>query len=163
MVVYVGMCAQPKNMTTRAAKAALPVLASLTLLGCASSAQSRREVPHWNWQTQAPIQNQSQMTHSGNTGAVIFSPGVEMAGSWYAYERNLAPEYARRDTELAVGEPDPTAGWYAWPEQQRPSLDDQRSFNTSQNPGRYVYPSVDDGRRGYSGRYNRFDQRRRVR
>ncbi len=157
------MCAQPKNMTTRLAQAALPVLASLTLLGCTSSAQSRRDVPHWDWHAQLPTQSESQMTHSGNSDAVIFAPGVETTGSWYAYERDLAPEYARRDAELAVGEPDPTAGWYAWPEQQRPSLDDQRSFNTSRNPGRYVYPSVDDGRRGYSGRTNRFYQRRHVR
>ena len=124
---------------------ALPVLASLTLVGCASSQQRTSEIPDWDW---GDTDNQQYdraglMTHSGDSGAVIFSPGVETEGSWYAYEREYAPEYARRDSELSVRVPDATAGWYAWPEQQRPSLDDRGYFRTSRNPEIYVYPGSD--------------------
>lgn len=160
------MCAKPKKMMRHAALAAPCVLVALTMIGCAGSSQSRRDVPDWQWR-ELEQQRSELMTNSGNTGAVIFAPGAEVAPSWYAYERDLAPEYARRDTALAVGEPDPTAGWYAWPEQQRPSLDDQEYFHTSRNANVYSYPGTDGHRhRSYHDRRDRRSSpypRRRVR
>ena len=86
------------------------------------------------------------MTNSGNSGAVVFSPGVRTTGSWYLYERDLTPEFDRRDTALSLRVPDATAGWYAWPSPPRPSLNDRDYFTTSSNPNTFVFPGTD----GYS-------------
>lgn len=156
------MRVQLKNMNRRASIAVLPMLGSLVLVGCASSGQDRREVPHWTLDAPQPHhEQQTLMTHSGDSSAVLFAPGAQAGGSEYAYERDLAPEYNRRDGALAVGEPDPTAGWYAWPEQQRPSLDDQGRFYTSSNPNVYVYPGGEDHRYNhvYGRRYRHFHRR----
>lgn len=164
------MFAQLKILKRRASLFALSMLSPLVLVGCASSGHERRDVPHWSFYApEYQHQGEPLMTHSGNSGAVMFAPGAEAGGSFYAYERDLAPEYARRDGALSVGVPDATAGWYAWPEQQRPSLDDQGRFYTSSNPNVYVYPGGDDRRyHSYYGRRDRGHRgspypRRRVR
>lgn len=153
------MRSQLQILNRRSGHAALSLLASFALAGCAGGGQERREVPYWSlYAPQTEGQPDPLMSHSGNSGAVIFAPGAEAGGSFYAYERDLAPEYARRDGALAVSEADATAGWYAWPEQARPSLDDQGRFYTSSNPNVYVYPGGEDRR--YSNPYGRRDSYR---
>jgi len=136
-----------KTMNPHAAIPMLSMLGSLVLVGCASAGGQRREVPYWSLNAPGSQMNDTlAMTHSGNSDAVMFAPGTQTDPSFYAYERELTPEYARRDGDLAVSSPDATAGWYAWPEQARPSLDDQGRFYISNNPNVFVYPGGDDRR-----------------
>ncbi|MEZ6164824.1 MAG: hypothetical protein R3B67_10350 [Phycisphaerales bacterium] len=151
----------PAHLKIMNLRLALPLLSSFALLGCASSQQRGEDIPDWDWGNSEIQQGDraSLTTHSGESGAVIFSPGVEAQGSWYAYEREYAPEFNRRDSELSVRIPDATAGWYAWPEQQRPSLDDRGYFRTSNNPETYVFPGSDRpvyGRPHYGGSYHHY-------
>jgi len=138
--------------------AAFPVLVTLMLAGCASSSRhhSRYDIPHWEIpQCEQQVQREQLMTHSGNSGAVIFAPGAEADPSWYAYQRQIAPEQDRRDGALAVGEPDPTADWYRWPVNEQPTLEDQEYFHSSRNANVYTYP----GRDGHSSRSHRGSSR----
>lgn len=162
------MAPQLKILNRRVALATLPALATVMLVGCASSGgHARRDVPEWDTM---PYEQQAQraqmMTHSGDSSAVIFSPGAEADPAWYAYQRQVAPQIARRDDDLGVGNPDPTAGWYNWSLPERPSLGDRAYFSTSRNPDSYAYPSRDrtvsgSGRHRSSGSYS--TPRRRVR
>lgn len=117
------------------------MLASLTLVACTEGGQQRSAIPDWSQDLpRSRSLDEGAYAHAGNSSAVMFAPGAEQNGSFYAYERDLAPEYARRDGALAISEPDATAGWYAWPEQARASLDDQGRFYTSSNPNVFVFP-----------------------
>lgn len=157
VVVYRGMDTQLKI------KNRLLCMGALVLLGTAALGASGGDEPQRRWKTTPDdhAARRALMTHSGNSGAVMFSPGVQTEGSYYTYERDLAPEYNRRDEKLAITVPDATAGWYAWPVQSRPSLNDRDFFTTSKNPNTFVFPGTD----GYSSydRHQREIRRDRIR
>ena len=166
------MCAQPKTLKRRVALAALPVIALSPLVGCASGggSQARRDIPPWESlpASQRQIERAGLMTHSGDSGAVVFAPGAEADPAWYTYQRQIAPEYDRRDSTLAVGTPDPTAGWYNFPQPARPTLEDREFFRTSRSPNTFTFPGFDPGHGYRSGRGHRPHRsspypRRRVR
>lgn len=166
------MCAQPKTLKRRVALAALPVIALLPLVGCASGggSQARRDIPHWESlpASQRQIERAGLMTHSGDSEAVIFAPGAEADPAWYTYQRQIAPEYDRRDGALAAGVPDPTAGWYNFPQPARPTLEDRDFFRTSRSPNTFTFPGFDPGHgyrswHGYRSHRSSPYPRRRVR
>lgn len=112
-----------------------------------------QDQPRWKTTPSDHAQRRALMTSSGNSGAVLFAPGVLSQGSYYTYQRDQSPEYARRDAQLSLTTPDATGGWMAWPAQVRPDLDDRDYFSTSTNPNTFVFP----GTGGYSS-YNRYQR-----
>jgi hypothetical protein len=60
-------------------------------------------------------------------------------------------EYDRRDGSMSIADNDPTAGYLGFPEQQRASLEHQRTFRTGKNADRFVFPTTNSysGRRSY--------------
>ncbi len=130
-------------------------LGALTLVGTAACCASAGDEDQRRWKT-TPSDHDARralMTSSGNSSAVLFAPGVQTEGSFYTYERDLTPEYGRRDEQLSISVPNATAGWYAWPAQARPSLTDRDYFTVSNNPNTFIFPGTD----GYSS----YDQHRR--
>ncbi|NQX95802.1 MAG: hypothetical protein HRT64_12940, partial [Erythrobacter sp.] len=141
------MNTQSKKMNRLMGSRALLIagVVSVSAVGALAGDDTRND-RLWKQSPSDQPQRAMLMTNSGNSGAVIFSPGVLTTGSWYLYERDLAPEYDRRDNALSLRVPDATAGWYAWPSPPRPSLNDRDYFTTSSNPNTFVFPGVD----GYS-------------
>lgn len=128
--------------------------AGLVLAGCATTRQS--DAGPWRWSPPIPSNTPTtpRMGHSGSGGAVVASPGDLGGAMLYAYsDPAYAPEFDRRDERLGVVGSDPTAGWYAWPDSPRPSLEHTRSFSSGRNADRYVYPTT--GGDSYDYHYRR--------
>jgi len=160
--LYIGMTLQLKNMNRSVTARALLALGALAICaGSSLAGEPDQDQRRWKTTPDDHQQRAALMTSSGNTGAVLFAPGVRTTGSFYTYERDLAPEFARRDSELSISESDATAGWYAWPTPARPSLNDRDYFTSSSNPATFVFPGSD----GYSSydRHRREIRRDRIR
>jgi hypothetical protein len=155
------MNAQPKKMNRARMGRALVMLGVLALGTGATIAGDRDADTRWKTTPDDRAQRAALMTSSGNSSAVLFAPGVRTVGSFYTYERDVAPEYDRRDSQLSLSTPDATAGWYAWPSPPRPSLNDRDYFTSSSNPSTFVFPGID----GYSSydRHRREIRRDRIR
>jgi len=148
---------QPKNLTRSAAL--------LLLLMVSTGCGQKRYAGQWGEVHYGPIDRGAQtlMTHSGNGNAMVFAPGAEAGYSYYGSERSLAAEYDRRDGALSVRVPDPYAGWESFPSPSLPTLDRPRVFYSGRDADRYVYPSVDDGRRPLRHHGHHAYPKRRVR
>lgn len=133
---------QPKSMMT-------PLLAGLTLVsaailgGCGTHRHSA--AGPWDWTPPAVVET----GNAGSSDAVMFAPGPQRDTTVFAYADSRGPEYDRRDEALGVREPNPYAGWYAWPVDPRPSLDHSESFYSGRTAERYVYPSTNTHRQHY--------------
>jgi hypothetical protein len=130
-------------------------LGALALISMAALGAQAGDDEKSRWKTTPGdhAQRRALMTSSGNSSAAIFAPGVRTEGSFYTYERDLAPEYNRRDSRLSLSVPDATAGWYAWPTPARPDLNDRDYFSTSSNPNTFIFPGT--------GGFASYDQHRR--
>ena len=139
-----------KNMTLVMSFFALLVL----LGGCGQGSSSAGG--DWHWTPPARL----QAGNSGSTGAVIASP-VQADAQYFVYAQGQAPEFDRRDDSLNIASYDPTAGYLGFPEQQRSSIDDYRSYYISTSPNRIVYPSDRLNNRRNNKHYHRPYQNRR--
>ena len=156
MVVYLCMKTQLKNMNRASCVVALALVGALSSSSLAGDQDERR----WKTTPSDHAARRALMTSSGNSSALMFSPGVQTEGSFYTYERDMAPEFSRRDAQLSISVPNATAGWYAWPVQARPSLNDRDYFTVSSNPNTFIFPGSD----GYSShdQYQREVRRDRI-
>jgi hypothetical protein len=143
------MDTQPKISNGIVRLGALTLIAMTALSAHAADEEQRR----WKTTPDDHAQRRALMTSSGNSSAMLFAPGVRTEGSFYTYERDLAPEFDRRDSQLSLSVPDATAGWYAWPTPARPTLNDRDYFSTSRNPNTFVFPGT--------GGVSSYDQNRR--
>lgn len=134
------MSKQMKKMTLVMGLFTLLVLLS----GCGQGSSSAGG--DWHWTPPARL----QAGNSGSSGAVIASP-VQADAQYFVYAQGQAPEFDRRDESLNIASYDSTAGYLGFPEQQRTSIDDYRSYYISTSPDRIIYPSE---RRGH-GNYHR--------
>jgi len=107
----------------------------------------------------APL-NTAPAVNSGTSSAVIVPPGRANAGQ-YAYSNPMNPEFDRRDESMSIRSNE-TYLSMGWPEAPRASLDNQRTFYTSDDPNRYVYPSTTPRER-YHTSHGSYHNRRDVR
>ncbi|MCR9075752.1 MAG: hypothetical protein NXI07_06915, partial [bacterium] len=77
------------------------VMLGVVSLGSAALAGDGDGDRRWKTTPDDRPQRAALMTSSGNTSAVLFAPGVRTVGSFYTYERDLAPEHDRRDSQLS--------------------------------------------------------------
>lgn len=124
------MCKQMKKMTIGLCL----LVASVALGGCVEHRNSA--AGEWRWTPPARL----QAGNSGSSGSVIASP-VQADAQYFEYAQGQAPEFDRRDSSLNIASYDSTAGFLGFPEQQRTSIDDYRSYYISTSPNRYIYPS----------------------
>lgn len=130
-----AMCVQPKNMISIVAALGLAVVLGSVLGGCGQGRYGAAGSYQWSPPPRLAAGN------GGSSSAVIVTPG-RANGQFFGYAQGYAPEYDRRDASLNITENDPYAGWLGYPERERTSLEDQRSFYTSRSAERYTYPRV---------------------
>lgn len=135
--------------------AAIGLLAGSSLLGgCASSQSARhsgysdREIQSdsqaWNWVTPAPNERDVRPKTHVNPGNAVVQPG---SGYWVVQGDPGSDTYSRRDADLAHVESNPYQSWMRWPSEQRPSLNNRRTYTSSRSAERYVYPSTSERER----------------
>lgn len=123
---------------------------AVSLGGCSQGRYS--SAGPWQWSPTATL----QAGNAGSSSAIIVPPGRADA-QFFVYANGQTPEFDRRDDSLNIRSNEPYLGSMGWPEQQRPTLDRQRTFHTSRTAERYVYPRVrDDDRRDSRRRGHRY-------
>ncbi|MCA9303216.1 MAG: hypothetical protein KC996_03745 [Phycisphaerales bacterium] len=134
------------GMSNWPAGIAVGLLAGSSLLGgCASGPaapdlrSSDRNIPAWNWPTPAPGVPDARPQTRVNPGNAVVQPG---AGYWVVQGDPSSDTYSRRDASLGAVYTDPYQSWMGWPTEERPSLDNRRSFTSGRSAERYVYPST---------------------
>jgi len=122
---------------------AIGLLAGSALLGgCASGQTARNDGSNfqaWNWPTPAPSEREVRPQTQVNPGNAVVQPG---SGYWVVQGDQSSDTYARRDASLGLVETNPYDSWMGWPSEQRPSLDNRRTYTSSRSAERYVYPST---------------------
>ena len=143
-----------------AGMAACLLAGSALLGGCASGQSAHRDgYQAWNWPTPAPSQPDVRPQSRVNPGNAVVQPG---SGYWVVQGDQSSDTYSRRDASLGLVETNPYQSWMGWPSEQRPSLNNRRTYTSGRTAEHYVYPSTSpDERRSYRRPY--WSSRRRVR
>lgn len=126
---------QSKKLTVLTPLCSMALALVLGIGGCASTRNS--SAGSWDWAPPPRL----DAGHAGSSGAVIVSP-VQADTQYFAYAQGEAPEFYRRDESLNIRSNDPTAGFLGFPEQERPSLENYRTFYSGRTAERYAYPIV---------------------
>lgn len=92
------------------------------------------------------------MGNSGNSAALVFSPGLQNTGN-LIYADSSVPEFGRRDHTLSRLDTSRREELFGVRGQRHPSLNNRRNFRTSRNADEYIYPSTE---RRHSYGYRRY-------
>lgn len=131
----------------------IPILGMLAA-GLLSTGCAQERAQPWVW---APAQHAAPFPDAPQHRAAVaddHDPSVVVFGT-PAFIADCQDGHARRDDQMSLRTAEALPNRLAWPEARRPSLNNTRSFRSSTQPERWVYPTE---RRDYH--YHQYTGRR---
>ncbi|RMH24177.1 MAG: hypothetical protein D6692_13910 [Planctomycetota bacterium] len=126
----------------------------LLAVGLMSTACTQERAQPWVW---VPAQHAAPFPEPPQHRAAVIDdhdPSVVVFGT-PAFIADAKNDHARRDDQMGLHTAEALPNRLGWPEARRPSLNSTRSFRSSTQPERWVYPTE---RRDYH--YHRYTGRR---